>query len=141
MPYSDVAGTPGAWAEVSPLGSEAFAVVVSPAEDTKYPGSHLVHAIYRLRLDGSAFERYGDGSSLGIIAGDLVPLYDGRLTAASKTKWMVSGPDGADFADVGLPDIGRIQRSGPYWVVYRLFLGGWPAISTDGMRWEKVHLN
>jgi hypothetical protein len=131
---------PGAWAEVSTVGGEAYAIVVSASSDNKELLSRTVHAIYKLSLGGSEFQPYGDGSRLGVIAGDLVPLLDGRLTAASKESWMVSMPDGTgfDLAEGQMPSVLRIQRTGPYWAAFDLFRGGWVAISTDGATWRKI---
>jgi hypothetical protein len=134
-----VPGVSGAWAEVSTIGGEAFATVVSASADDKDPPSHTVHGIYRLRVGSTEFQPYGDGSSLGIIAGALVPLWDGRLTAASKDVWLVSKSDGTGFDLArGPSSVLRIKRTGPYWAAFDLFRGGWVAISTDGVTWRKL---
>ncbi len=134
-----VPGVHGAWAEVSTVGSEAYVTVVSPAVADKYPLSRIVHAIYKLPFGSSEFQPYGDASSLGIIDGALVPLLDGRLTAASKETWLVSKADGTGFdLSRGPSSVVRIKRTGPYWAAYNLFLGGWVALSTDGETWTKT---
>ena len=137
-----VPGAPGAWAEVSTVGSEAFATVVSGSNGDKDPLSRTVHAIYRLPLGGTEFQPYGDAdaSSLGVIDGDLVPLLDGRLVAASKGSWMVSKPDGTGFtpAEGSMQSVLRIQRTREYWAAINLFGGGWVGLSTDGVTWRKL---
>jgi hypothetical protein len=143
MPLHVVAGAPGAWAQVSTIGGEAYATVVGPPPGNA-PAYRTVHAIYRLGVGDTQFQPYGS-TGLDIIGGDLAPMLDGRLTAASIDMsgevWMVSDADRTRFAPSGLPGISRIQRSGPYWVAYRLFGGGWPAISEDGVTWDKAHVH
>ena len=141
--FPAVAADPGAWVRVSTLGGDTFATIVGATADGKDPTALTVYGSYRLPGAGEVFQPYGDGPGLGILAGDLVPLLDGRLVAASKKSWMVSDQDGKGFkaAGGGVPDVARIQRTGPYWAAYDLFHGGWVAISADGETWRKLPLN
>ncbi len=137
-----VAADPGAWVRVSTLGGDAFATIVGAAADDKDPTSLTVYGSYRLPAAGEVFQPYGDGSGLGILDGDLVPLLDGRFVAASRENWMVSDQDGMGSKDAGaMPDLAGVQRTGPFWAAYNLFLSGWVAISADGETWHKLPLN
>lgn len=139
--FPAVAAHPGAWVRVSTLGGDAFATIVGVTVDATDPASLTVYGSYRRPANGEGFQPYGDGPGLGILAGDLVPLLDGRLVAASTEHWMVSEQDGKGFkAAVGMPAAARVQRTGPYWAAYDLFLSGWVAISADGETWHKLPL-
>jgi hypothetical protein len=132
------AGTAEAWAQVSTLGSETFATVVSTQGDA---GVLRVHGIYRYDVASRAFRPYGDTQGFDTLVGDLVPLLDGRLVAAHD-GWWVSRQDGTGFhaAEGSMPWVRRVQRTGVGWVAYDLFQAGWAAWSDDGVTWHKIHV-
>jgi hypothetical protein len=77
------------------------------------------------------------------IAGDLVPLLDGRLLVAGRDhRWYVSRDDGATFthADGSLPAVGSLVRTRTGYVARDLFNAGWAAYSPDGAHWRKLPL-
>jgi hypothetical protein len=128
----------GAWAQVSPLGTEVYASVVSPRGGEPYPDEALIlHTVYR-SADGGPFQPYGPANTT--IVGDLVPLLDGRLLAAGP-MWYVSA-DGAPFRNAGgdLPYVGRFARSPGGWIAYDLYQAGYAAVSRDGVEWHKFTL-
>jgi hypothetical protein len=128
----------GSWAKVAVQGQVVYALVVGgdPAAAVA-----TVRGLTRSVDSGQTFQRYGDTAGLTTIAGDLVPLLDGRLVAAAP-GWRVSDPAGTGFVEppTGLPWVGRAERNGPGWVAYDLFAAGWTAYSHDGETWQKLRL-
>jgi photosystem II stability/assembly factor-like uncharacterized protein len=131
-------GPAGSWTKVVPFGSEVYIIVVTGEPGT---GTAAVRALYRSTDQGHTFARYGDPAGMATLAGDLVPLLDGRLVAAAP-GWRISGVDGTDFRDGSpqLPWVGRLQRTDAGWVAYDLFGSGWAAFSPDGATWHKIHV-
>ncbi|GAA1884812.1 hypothetical protein [Asanoa iriomotensis] len=81
----------------------------------------------------------------GGVAGDPVPLLDGRLLVVERdgrqSSWWVSTDAGRTFSPVpGLPAAGSIRRTYAGYVVYGLFQSSWAAFSTDGSNWQKLQL-
>jgi hypothetical protein len=132
------AAEPGAWAEVSPLGSEVFATVVGPWPGSPDPRTVSVRAVYR-SVGGGDFEPYA--AEIGTVTGELVPLLDGRLVAASPRWFVAAGPgQRLQFAGEALPYVLRLQRTAAGWVAYNMFEAGWVAISSDGQTWQKLNV-
>jgi hypothetical protein len=126
-----------AWAQVSPLGTEVYASVVSPRGGQPYPQTVTLHAVYR-SAEGGPFQRYGPTNSA--IVGDVIPLLDGRLLAAGP-GWYVSA-EGDPFRKVGgsMPFVGHLARSPGGWIAYDLFQAGYAAVSRDGSEWHKFNI-
>ncbi len=121
---------------VSTLGNRVFASTVSERGGDPYPETLTAHAVYR-SVDGGAFQPYALSPSS--LIGEVVPLLDGRLLSAGP-DWQLC--DGGAFTRAGgsLPWVRRFERTPGAWVAYDLFRGGWAAISTDGVTWQKVNL-
>jgi hypothetical protein len=128
----------GGSAQVSVLGHHAYAVVLG--------GDRKILAILHSADGGQTFTRTRTGGEPATLAGEAVPLLDGRLLVTTTTQhWYVSKDDGATFAeaDGSLPMVGRIRRTWAGYVVYDLFgpaPAGWAAFSSDGSTWRKLHV-
>jgi hypothetical protein len=118
------------------LGGHIYALVTGP------DGRLL--AVFQSADRGAAFTRVGGPGALpAAVAGDLVPLLDGRLLLADGAgDWQVSADDGATWkvAEGTLPAVGRLARTPAGYVAYNLFNAGWSAFSTDGTTWRKLDL-
>ena len=129
--------TSDAWAQVSTLGSDAYATVVSPRGGD--PGVLTIHAVYRSPA-GGPFTPYA--SMIGTLVGDIVPLLDGRLVAAGPNWYVNAGRDSAlKPAGGSMPWVGRVERTAGGWIAYDLFQAGWAAISRDGETWQKINVH
>ncbi|HET8682355.1 MAG TPA: hypothetical protein VFM54_10845 [Micromonosporaceae bacterium] len=133
----EAAGAPtGTSVRVATLGTHAYAVVVGP-------GGQL-GAVYHSVDGGRGFTRTrpGPDGEPATLAGDPVPVLDGRLLVATWTgRWFVSSDAGATFVRAGeLPRVGRLVRSPSGYVALDLFGNGWAAYSSDGATWRKLHL-
>jgi hypothetical protein len=96
-------------------------------------------AIYH-SVGGARFAAVPDaGGRPETVAGEPVPLVDGRLLIASRSHWYLSSDDGATFtkAEGNLPWVGRLARTRAGYVAYDLFQSGWAAFSSDGSTWRK----
>lgn len=127
-------GVTGQIAQVTTLGTHVYAAVLD--------ANGLVQAIFYSVDSGIAFRQTSAGG--GSVAGDLVPLLDGRLlVAGTDRRWYVSGDDGRTFtrAEGTLPAVGRLARTPAGYVAYDLFNAGWAAFSTDGSTWRKLQIN
>jgi hypothetical protein len=125
----------GGTARVAPLGSHVYAFVLDP-------GGRL-GAVFHSADRGESFDRTGTAALPPGVAGDPVPLLDGRLLVAGPDgNWWVSKDDGRTFARGGgnLPMVGRLARTPAGYVAYDLFHAGWSAFSTDGSTWRKLDL-
>jgi hypothetical protein len=134
---SKVAGPPGSWMQVSTLGSDTYAVVVSPRRGDPYPESLTVHLVCREVTGG--FAPYASG--VGTLIGDVVPRLDRGLVAAGP-DWYVLARTGGAFQPAGgtMPWVYRLQRTPGGYVAYDLLHGGWAATSTDGETWQKINI-
>jgi hypothetical protein len=123
-------------AVLSALGNRVFATVVTERGGDPYPETLTVPAVYR-SVDSGPFTPYL--TTPATLIGDVVPLLDGRLLAAGP-DWQLT--DGSAFTPVGgsLPWLRRFARTPGAWVAYDLFRGGWAAVSTDGVTWQKLNL-
>jgi hypothetical protein len=127
--------------QVSFLGSHVYAVVVG--------ADRRVLAILHSTDGGQHFTpvRTGGDAQLRTLAGDLVPLLDGRLLAATTShEWYLSSDGGATFrrATGTLPVVGALRRTWAGYVAYDLFGGepaGWAAFSSDGSTWRKLQVH
>lgn len=123
---------PGDWAEVTWLGNDTYAAVVS--RDGK------LQAIYHSARLGTPLSRMsGAPQSIG---GEPVPLLDGRLLLASGKTWYVSDSAGATFATThNLPQVGRLARTPAGYLAFDIVADGWAAYSSDGSTWRKLHIH
>jgi len=126
----------GASVRVATLGTHVYAVVVGP-------GGQL-GAVYHSVDSGGSFTqtRSGPDGEPATLAGDPVPVLDGRLLVATLTgRWFVSSDAGATFVRTDeLPKVGRLVRSPSGYIALDLFGNGWAAYSSDGATWRKLHL-
>ncbi|RKR88623.1 hypothetical protein BDK92_2951 [Micromonospora pisi] len=123
---------------VAVLGNQAYAVV-SDLDGTIRRFFHSTDA-------GRTFDPTSAGPPVGgpeRLAGDLVPLLDGRLlVAGADNRWYVSADRGATFRRAGgtLPTVGGLARTDAGYVAYQLFSNGWAAYSADGSTWRKLQI-
>ena len=129
------AATGDAWAQVSSLGSDVYASVVSLRDaDT---GMLRLHAVYRSAA-GGPFRPHGPND--GTLVGEVVPLLDGSLLVASD-GWYLSTRGGRFVRDTeSLPYVGRFARTPGGWVALDLFRTGYAAVSRDGTTWHKLNV-
>jgi photosystem II stability/assembly factor-like uncharacterized protein len=122
-------------ARVALLGGHVYAVASGV--------DGALRAVFHSADRGESFRRVDTGALPKAMAGDPVPLLDGRLLLVEPTgEWQVSKDDGATFrAAVGtLPAVGRLARTPAGYVAYDLFNAGWTAFSADGTTWRKLDL-
>jgi hypothetical protein len=133
-----LAGPTGAWAQVSLLGSDAYAAVVTARGGNPYPETLSIQGMFRSAA-GGPFVAYGQ--RIGTLIGDVVPLLDGRLLTAGPNWYLTSGR-GAELAPAGssLPWVYRLQATPGGWVALDLFDNGWSAVSHDGENWQKINV-
>ncbi len=127
----------GSTAQVSVLGEYVYATVLGPKRE--------ISAIFLSTDSGQRFTRTTSGpvTTPGGLAGEVVPLLDGRLlVVGTDHRWYLSEDDGRTFtqADGSLPQIGRIVRTPAGYVAHNLFGSGWAAFSADGSTWRKLQL-
>lgn len=128
----------GSTARVSVLGDHVYATVLG--------SDGAIAAIYRSVDSGEHFTPASPGrvNPPPALAGEAVPLLDGRLlVAGTDHRWYLSEDDGRTFtqADGTLPVVGWISRTPAGYVAYDLFGGGWAAFSVDGSTWRKLQVN
>lgn len=131
----NVSGGAIASTQVAVLGSHAYAVVLGP--------QRTIRAIFHSGDGGLSFAptRQGGTGEPATLAGDAVPLLDGRLlVTTTDNRWYVSADDGRTFlrAEGNLPAVARLARTSGGYVAYNLFGGGWAAFSSDGSTWRKL---
>jgi Photosynthesis system II assembly factor YCF48 len=127
-------------AQLSVLGHHAYAIVIGTDRD--------IRAILHSADGGLTFTttRTGGGAQPDTLAGEAVPLLDGRLLITTTAqKWYVSRDDGATFTEAtgSLPIVGGLRRTWAGYVAYDLFgpdPAGWAAFSSDGSTWRKLHI-
>jgi hypothetical protein len=131
---------PVASVRVSTLGSVAYAVATGD--------DGTVRGIYHSADSGATFTRTGSGGGTpAAIAGDVVPLLDGRLLAVSpgpaddpqSGDWWVSSDEGRTFVQAELPVVGRIDRTAAGYVANDFFRD-YAAFSRDGTTWRKLEI-
>jgi hypothetical protein len=129
------AEAPSSYGQVSVLGIDTYASVVTPTGD----GKVQVGAIYR-SLDRGPFVPYA--REVGAIAGDVVPLLDGRLVAADG-RLLVLAPRqvGFEVASEELPGASRLEWTAGGYVAYDVAVTGFTAFSHDGVTWQKLNLD
>jgi photosystem II stability/assembly factor-like uncharacterized protein len=122
-------------ARVAALGPHVYALV------TEADGR--LRAVFHSDDGGANFQRTGERGLPPGVAGDPVPLLDGRLLIADPSgDWWLSADDGRTFKRAGgnLPVVGRLARTPGGFVAYDLWDAGWLAFSTDGSTWRKQEL-
>jgi photosystem II stability/assembly factor-like uncharacterized protein len=134
----DLSGGAIASTQVAVLGSHAYAVVLGP--------QRTIRAIFHSSDGGLSFSRMREAGAgePATLAGDAVPLLDGRLlVTTTERRWYVSADDGRTFerAEGNLPVVGRLARTPAGYVAYDLFGGGWAAFSSDGSTWRKLWIH
>ncbi|HET8659839.1 MAG TPA: sialidase family protein [Micromonosporaceae bacterium] len=136
LPGAATGAPAGTSVRVATLGTHAYAVVTGP-------GGQL-GAVYHSVDGGRSFTRTrpGPDGEPATLAGDPVPVLDGRLLVATLTgRWFVSSDAGATFVRTDeLPEVGRLVRGPSGYVALDLFGNGWAAYSSDGATWRKLHL-
>jgi hypothetical protein len=124
--------------QVSLLGSHAYALVLAG----NGAGPRPVVAIFHSADGGRHFvptRAPGVRSAPASVAGELVPLLDGRLLiAGGDHRWYVSADDGATFTGEHLPVVGRLDATPAGYLAYDLFGSDWAAFSSDGSTWRKL---
>lgn len=124
--------------QVAVLGNRAYAVVLGQDGE--------IRDFFHSTDAGRTFTPVPAGPSAGglrHLAGELVPLLDGRLlVAGTDNHWYVSTDDGASFSRAAgsLPPVGRLARTNTGYVAYQLFSNGWAAYSADGSTWRKLQI-
>jgi hypothetical protein len=140
--------TGGYRTQVATLGSDAYAVVLGRTHGSEVGApTDRILAIYHSSDSGAHFEatrRSADAGrepAPGTLAGDPVPLLDGRLLLAGQDlAWYVSSDTGATFTRVpGLLSTRRVSATPGGYVAYDLLGGGWAAFSVDGSAWFKIN--
>ena len=133
--------------QVALLGEHVYAFV---SGDTTSQGITALRAIFHSADGGRTFTatrllQPADPAPVpALVAGDVVPLLDGRLLAAGTDhRWYVSADDGRTFtrAEGNLPAVGNLARTRAGYVAYDLFRGGWAAFTADGSTWRKLQIN
>jgi Photosynthesis system II assembly factor YCF48 len=149
---------PPGQAQVSVLGRHAYATVLGA--DRKIRA--ILHSVDGGRTfaptrtdadadaDAGAGADASGGGSAGAepatLAGEAVPLLDGRLLVTTAAhRWYVSDDGGATFTEASgtLPMVGAVRRTWAGYVAYDLFgpaPAGWAAFSSDGSTWRKLHI-
>jgi hypothetical protein len=140
---------PPGQAQVSLLGRHAYAIVLG--------ADRKIRAILHSVDGGQTFTPTRTGDDAGAepatddaepttLAGEAVPLLDGRLLVTTAANhWYVSDDDGATFTEAAgnLPIVGAVRRTWAGYVAYDLFgpaPAGWAAFSSDGSTWRKLHI-
>jgi Photosynthesis system II assembly factor YCF48 len=131
---------PSGQPQLSVLGRDAYAIVLG--------ADRTIEAILYSADAGKTFTptRTGGGGEPSTLAGDAVPLLDGRLLVTTTSHgWYVSDDHGATFQQASgtLPVVGALRRTWAGYVAYDLFGGepaGWAAFSSDGSTWRKLHI-
>jgi hypothetical protein len=133
----ELTAAPPGKVQVSVLGRHAYATVVST--DLR------IRAILHSADGGLTFTgtRTGGAAEPATLAGEVVPLLDGRLLVTNTAqRWYLSDDDGATFSQAigNLPAVGALRRTWAGYVAYDLFGAGWAAFSSDGSTWRKLHI-
>jgi hypothetical protein len=132
---------PPGLAQISVLGSHAYAMDIG--------ADRRIRAILYSADGGLTFAptRTGGDAQPATLAGEAVPLLDGRLLITTSTghRWYLSGDNGATFTEAtgSLPVVGGLRRTWAGYVAYDLFgpePAGWAAFSSDGSTWRKLHI-
>jgi hypothetical protein len=129
----------GSTAQVAVLGEHVYVTVLGADRE--------ISAIFLSTDSGQRFTRTSSGpvATPGGLAGEAVPLLDGRLLiTGTDQRWYLSEDDGRTFTradDGNLPVVGRIVRTTAGYVAYDLFESDWAAFSVDGSTWRKIPVN
>lgn len=120
-------------ARVATLGTHVYVAVLGP-NDT-------LLAVHSSDDGGRSFTRHlrGGGKALSI-AGDLVPLLDGRLLLVDRDGgWYVTADQGVTWVNaVGLHQTARLARTAAGYVAYNM-TKIYTAFSVDGSTWRKIN--
>jgi hypothetical protein len=135
-----VTGTRVDSVQVSVFGSHAYTLVLGG----EGPWARPIVAIFHSADGGETFTPTRQPGAPGgpeSVAGELIPLLDGRLLiAGGDHRWYVSADDGATFTMTGesLPAVSRLGMTPGGYVAYNLFGTDWAAYSSDGSTWRKL---
>jgi hypothetical protein len=130
---------PGAsGARVATLGRLVYVATLAARGSTDANRDALT-AVYASDDLGRSFTRHTHTGAPSTLAGDLVPLLDGRLLLVDANgQWYVSGNAGTSWlAAVGLHPTGRVARTAAGYVAYKL-TKVYTAFSVDGSTWRKL---
>ncbi|MFC7481314.1 hypothetical protein ACFQX7_16510 [Luedemannella flava] len=134
-----ITSAPEAWPKVASVGSRTYVTIVSGRSNaTSLYASTQILAIHRSSDGGHAFAPFAS-FGLPALTGDVVPLLDGRLVAASGGLSM-GASSGTRFADA--PDdvtyVRAIRQTDVGWVAFDVDRGGAAAYSTTGQTWRRL---
>lgn len=130
----------GGWVQISTSGDRTYAAVVA-----RDGAKVTLRGIYQQK-DATFTRIWQGGGAAGprYLAGELVPLLDGRLLLVDGEKhWYVSDESGTAFTELGepeMPAVGRLVRVTSGYVAYDVKVAGYSARSTDGATWAKVQV-
>jgi hypothetical protein len=127
-----------AWAQVTTLGADVIATVVSPGGGDPFPEKLRIDAVYRSASGGPFVRR---AAVEGTLVGDAMWRLDDGLVVAGP-RWYVSAAPGEPLRPAGesMPFVRRLARTPGAWVAYDLFGSGFAAVSTDGRSWHKINI-
>jgi hypothetical protein len=134
--FVDQPGASGA--RVATLGRLVYVATLAWRSATDANRDALT-AVYASDDLGRSFSRHTHTGAPGTLAGDLVPLLDGRLLLVDANgQWYVSANAGTTWrAAVGLHPTGRVARTAAGYVAYKL-TKAYTAFSVDGSTWRKL---
>ncbi|MGI5247194.1 hypothetical protein [Dactylosporangium sp. CA-139066] len=127
-----------AYARAAMLGNRVYAAVLLPPSDASVPERFV--AIAASGDGGETFAPAHPTAGQATIAGDLVPLLDGRLLMVDGYgHWLLSADGGASWHRVeGLHATMRLARTEAGYVAYEMATV-YTAFSVDGATWHKLN--
>ncbi|WP_018347912.1 sialidase family protein [Longispora albida] len=124
--------------KVATTGPHVFVIVTGKGKASGVDqAANPVLALERSSDNGYTFT-IADGLPAGV-AGDAVPLADGRLLAAMDTDpsgWWMSAPVNSRINSLGT--VGRVQKTQAGYVAYEALGSQWAVYSPDGLTWRRL---